>query len=73
MIVIGIEGNHSAIFDGGDGGAMGGAERAVTAHLFYFVYGFCWFGHYDLRLQLRSVRGGSKFKVQRFKVGVRKR
>ena len=43
MIVIGIEGDDPAVLDGGDGGAVGGAERAVAAHFFYFAYGLCCF------------------------------
>ena len=32
VIIIGIESNDSAIFDGGNSGAMRGAKRAVAPH-----------------------------------------
>ncbi len=39
MIVIRLKLGHPAVLDGGDGGAVGGAEGAVAAHFSYIAYG----------------------------------
>src|SRR4029077_10751471 len=67
MIEIGIETDHPAIFHGGDRGTVSSAKRAVTAHLFYFVYGFCWFGHHDLSAACAPCAAVQGSRVQKFK------